>query len=170
MHVRIDHGNGILAVYGNLVKVNVHEGQWVSSGEIIGTSGNTFHFEMWIDGEPRDPLRILLKYAGKFEATFYTEWEDGKLPAHPAFRVTSSGTVPREWWTLAADTHFLPMGSLVYIPAFVHKPNRGFFKVEDTGAAIKGNKIDIYTTHIQDALKGMRAYVDVYLVPPTGSY
>lgn len=169
-HVRIDHGNGILAVYGNLVKVNVHEGQWVSSGEIIGTSGNTFHFEMWIDGEPRDPLRILLKYAGKFEATFYTEWEDGKLPAHPAFRVTSSGTVPREWWTLAADTHFLPMGSLVYIPAFVHKPNRGFFKVEDTGAAIKGNKIDIYTTHIQDALKGMRAYVDVYLVPPTGSY
>ncbi|MDI3495524.1 MAG: hypothetical protein PWQ72_1651 [Pseudothermotoga sp.] len=164
-HIRIDHGNGILAVYGNLKAIEVVQGQWISGGNNVGTVENIFHFEIWIDGEPRDPLRILLKYAGKFEATYYSEWEDGKLPEHPTFRITAAGTVPKEWWTIAADPSVIPLGSVVYIPQFCGGPNYGFFKVEDTGAAIKGNKIDIYTSNIKQALVNMRSYVDVYVVP-----
>ncbi len=163
-YVRVDHGNGILAIYGNLSTVEVSQGQWLTTGQSIGTVDTIFHFEIWIDGEPRDPLRILLKYAGKFEATYYSEWEDAKLPEHPTFRVTASGTVPKDWWTIAADPSVIPLGSVVYIPQFSDKPNYGFFKVEDTGLAIKNDKIDIYTSSLRQALVNMRSYVDVYVV------
>ncbi|KAF2957346.1 peptidoglycan-binding protein [Thermotoga sp. Ku-13t] len=165
-YVRIDHGNGILAVYGNLSTVSVTANSWVSRGQILGTVDGLFHFEIWIDGEPRDPLRILLKYVGKFEATFYSEWDDGKLPEHPTFRVTALGTIPKEWRTLAADPSVIPLGSLVYIPQFADKPNFGLFVVEDTGLLIKNNIIDIYVNSPQLALQNMRNEVDVYLVAP----
>lgn len=165
-YVRIDHGNGILAVYGNLSTINVTANSWVSRGQTLGTVDGLFHFEIWIDGEPRDPLRILLKYVGKFEATFYSEWDDGKLPEHPTFRVTTLGTIPREWRTLAADPSVIPLGSLVYIPQFADKPNFGLFVVEDTGLLIKNNIIDIYVNSPQLALQNMRSEVDVYLVAP----
>lgn len=163
-HVRVDHGNGILAIYGNLSTIEISQGQWLTSGQSIGTVDTIFHFEIWIDGEPRDPLRILLKYAGKFEATYYSEWEDAKLPEHPTFRMTASGTIPKDWWTVAADPSIIPLGSVIYIPQFSDKPNYGFFKVEDTGLAIKNDKIDIYTSSLKQAFVNMRSYVDVYIV------
>ncbi len=162
--VRVDHGNGILAVYGNLLSTEVSQGQWLGIGQTVGTADKVFHFEIWIDGEPRDPMRIILKYAGQFEATYYTEWEDGKLPEHPAFRVTTTGTTPKAWWTLAADPSVLPLGTIVYIPQFSDKPNKGFFVVEDTGLAIKGRIVDIYLNDLTQARKNMRSYVDVYVV------
>jgi 3D (Asp-Asp-Asp) domain-containing protein len=163
-HVRIDHGNGVLAVYGNLSKLNVTANSWVGGGQVIGTVNNLFHFEIWIDGEPKDPLRILLKYVGKFQATFYSEWDDGKLPEHPTFRITALGTIPKEWRTLAADPSVIPLGSIVYIPQFADKPNFGLFLVEDTGLVIKGNIIDVYVNSPRQALQKMREEVDVYLV------
>lgn len=163
-HVRIDHGNGVLAVYGNLSTLNVTANSWVGGGQVIGTVNNLFHFEIWIDGEPKDPLRILLKYVGKFQATFYSEWDDGKLPEHPTFRITALGTIPKEWRTLAADPSVIPLGSIVYIPQFADKPNFGLFLVEDTGLVIKGNIIDVYVNSPQQALQKMREEVDVYLV------
>jgi 3D (Asp-Asp-Asp) domain-containing protein/septal ring factor EnvC (AmiA/AmiB activator) len=163
-HVRIDHGNGVLAVYGNLSTLNVTANSWVGGGQVIGTVNNLFHFEIWIDGEPKDPLRILLKYVGKFQATFYSEWDDGKLPEHPTFRITALGTIPKEWRTLAADPSVIPLGSIVYIPQFADKPNFGLFLVEDTGLVIKGNIIDVYVNSPRQALQKMREEVDVYLV------
>lgn len=163
-HVRIDHGNGVLAVYGNLSTLNVTANSWVGRGQVIGTVNNLFHFEIWIDGEPKDPLRILLKYVGKFQATFYSEWDDGKLPEHPTFRITALGTIPKEWRTLAADPSVIPLGSIVYIPQFADKPNFGLFLVEDTGLVIKGNLIDVYVNSPRQALQKMREEVDVYLV------
>jgi len=163
-HVRIDHGNGVLAVYGNLSTLNVTANSWVGRGQVIGTVNNLFHFEIWIDGEPKDPLRILLKYVGKFQATFYSEWDDGKLPEHPTFRITALGTIPKEWRTLAADPSVIPLGSIVYIPQFADKPNFGLFLVEDTGLVIKGNIIDVYVSSPRQALQKMREEVDVYLV------
>ncbi|AEH50362.1 3D domain-containing protein [Pseudothermotoga thermarum] len=162
--VRIDHGNGILAVYGNLSTVEVSQGQWVGIGQFVGTVDRIFHFEIWIDGEPKDPFRIIFKYAGQFEATYYTEWEDGKLPEHPTFRITTAGTIPKNWWTLAADPSVLPLGTVVYIPQFSDKPNNGFFVVEDTGLAIKGRIIDIYLNDLAQARANMRSFVDVYIV------
>ena len=51
---------------------------------------------------------------------------------------TATGTTCTEGRTIAVDPRVIPLGSKVYIEGF------GDFIAEDTGGAIKGNKIDIY--------------------------
>lgn len=62
----IDHGYGIRTLYGHNTAVFVHEGEWVEQGQLIATVGSTgqstgphLHFEVWLDGEPVDPLDYL---------------------------------------------------------------------------------------------------------------
>ena len=68
--VEIDHGGGLVSVYGNLDEsVTVAGGQQVSAGETIGTVGATalaeigeeshLHFAMRLNGENADPARWL---------------------------------------------------------------------------------------------------------------
>jgi len=45
--------------------------------------------------------------------------------------------------TIAAHPSFLLPGTIIVIPALSNYPNKGRFIVEDTGGAIKRNKIDI---------------------------
>ncbi|HET7817925.1 MAG TPA: M23 family metallopeptidase [Bacteroidia bacterium] len=60
--VVVRHFNGIETVYGHLSKISVHEGDVVSSGDLIGLAGSTghstgphLHFEMRFLGDPIDP-------------------------------------------------------------------------------------------------------------------
>ncbi len=59
----IDHGNGLVSVYGHQSRISVGKGQHVSKGQTIGAVGSTgmstgphLHFEIRVNGEPRDPL------------------------------------------------------------------------------------------------------------------
>jgi 3D (Asp-Asp-Asp) domain-containing protein len=52
--------------------------------------------------------------------------------------ITSSGIRARETQTIAVDPDVIPIGSEVYLEGL------GRFTAEDTGGAIKGNRIDIY--------------------------
>jgi lysostaphin len=61
--VDIDHGNGLVTRYGHASKVDVAEGEIVRQGQKIAEVGSTgrstgphLHFEVRIDGVPRDPL------------------------------------------------------------------------------------------------------------------
>lgn len=62
--VKIDHGAGkFVTVYGHFSSYVVEVGQQVSKGEVIGYVGNTgysfgahLHFEIHVDGQPRNPL------------------------------------------------------------------------------------------------------------------
>ena len=58
---------------------------------------------------------------------------------------TASGTMPQSNHTIAADTSVLPFGTEVYI-------NGNKYIVEDTGGAIKSNRIDIFFGSHSDAL------------------
>jgi len=78
-------------------------------------------------------------------ATAYTAHENSAL--------TYSGTTVTPWYTLAVDPNEIPLGSWVFIPYFEDKPNKGWFYAEDTGGAIKSNRIDIYMEDLDDALK-----------------
>ncbi|KAF2956081.1 peptidoglycan DD-metalloendopeptidase family protein [Marinitoga sp. 38H-ov] len=162
-YIKIDHGNGVITVYSNLISILIKEGKWVDSNTVIGKvqKDKLFNFEIWKNGEPKDPMRLFFKYIGNFKATFYTEWDD-KIIYYPAFRLTKSQNVPRPWVTVAADPNYLPLGTIVYIPEFRNSPNFGFFEIEDIGGKIIGNRLDIY---INDVRLAQNSYdVDVYIV------
>jgi len=158
LSVKVYHGEDLVSVYSNMKIVYVREGDFVRTGQPLGKLGRTregyvLHLELWKDGEPKDPVRLLYKLAGSFEITFYTEWEDGKTYYDPDFRVTKSGKIPRPWLTVAADPSIFPLGTVLYIPdlaPYVDGPP--FFVVEDVGGSIKGNKLDIYVDDINFAL------------------
>jgi len=163
-YIRIDHGSGVETSYRFDGKIFAAEGDWVKVGQHIGILfGDTLFFSLMVDGEPRDPFRILFSYLGGFQTSFYTEWEDGVLPEQATFRLTRSETIPREFWTVAADPSVIPLGTLIYIPEFSRYPNGGIFYVEDTGGAIKGRRIDIYIRNLKNALMLSRKEVRVYV-------
>lgn len=70
----------------------------------------------------------------------------GKMPEHPAYGITANGNKVRKG-IIAADTNVLPFGTKVYIEGL------GIFVVDDTGSAIKGNRIDIYMDNVDEAVR-----------------
>jgi murein DD-endopeptidase MepM/ murein hydrolase activator NlpD len=64
--VAIDHGGGISTAYGHNTSLTVTVGQHVDQGQVISYSGSTghstgphVHFEVRVNGSPRDPLGYL---------------------------------------------------------------------------------------------------------------
>jgi murein DD-endopeptidase MepM/ murein hydrolase activator NlpD len=58
----VDHGYGLQTIYGHLSHINVHEGDMVKRGQLMGQSGMTgmaggdhIHFAMQLDGVQIDP-------------------------------------------------------------------------------------------------------------------
>lgn len=58
----VDHGYGLQTIYGHLSQINVHEGDVVKRGQVMGLSGMTgmaggdhIHFAMQLDGVQIDP-------------------------------------------------------------------------------------------------------------------
>ena len=58
----IDHGGGYVTLYGHATNISVNVGDVVSAGQQIGTVGTTgystgyhCHFEIRVDGTPKDP-------------------------------------------------------------------------------------------------------------------
>ena len=68
----------------------------------------------------------------------------GKNINHPAYVLTATGTKATEGRTIAVDPNVIPLGSTVYL-------NNQPYIAEDTGSAIKGNKIDIFINDHQRA-------------------
>lgn len=64
--VRIRHKNNLETLYGHLSKINVKEGQVVSTGQVIGnvgstgySTGNHLHYEVRKNGKPVNPKTYL---------------------------------------------------------------------------------------------------------------
>ncbi len=65
--VEIDHGNGIVTRYAHNAKLLVRKGQRVKRGDVIAYVGNSgrstaphLHYEVRVNGVPRDPLKFIL--------------------------------------------------------------------------------------------------------------
>jgi len=81
--VAIDHGYGLMSLYGHLSSIAVEEGQVVERGQVIGRSGETglaggdhLHFTLLVGGQPVNPVEwwdsawIRDRFAAKLESSF----------------------------------------------------------------------------------------------------
>jgi 3D (Asp-Asp-Asp) domain-containing protein len=67
----------------------------------------------------------------------------------------------KEGRTIAVDKNVIPIGWWVYIEGI------GFRRAEDTGGAVKGNKIDVYYESSDYANKfGLKRGYTVYVIGP----
>ncbi|MGE5545357.1 MAG: M23 family metallopeptidase [Solirubrobacterales bacterium] len=64
--VEVDHGHGIVTRYGHLAAITVKRGQHIEAGHrvgLLGSSGRStgphLHYEVVVDGRPRDPMPFL---------------------------------------------------------------------------------------------------------------
>ena len=92
---------------------------------------------------------------GQFKITAYCncskccgKWAGGK---------TASGTTPTAGRTIAVDPSVIPLGSRVIIDGHT-------YVAEDTGSAIKGNKIDMYFNSHSEALNWGVKYKNISIV------
>jgi murein DD-endopeptidase MepM/ murein hydrolase activator NlpD len=65
--IKISHGFGFTTVFGHLERFGVKEGERVHRGEVIGrvgmtgrTTGPHLHYEVWKDGDRKNPLHYIL--------------------------------------------------------------------------------------------------------------
>lgn len=102
-----------------------------------------------------DAIKANATALGNYKLTFYdpcVECNGNDLA------LTATGTTLTEGRTIAVDPSVIPLGSRVFIEGY------GVFIAEDTGGAIKGNKIDIaVSTHERANELGVQ-YANVYLL------
>ena len=67
--VQLDHGNGMVTVYGHNSRVAVNVGQGVQKGQVISYMGSTgqstgphVHYEVRVNGAAVDPISYLVQY------------------------------------------------------------------------------------------------------------
>lgn len=101
-----------------------------------------------------DEIENTMRSMGEFRLTAYCPCEIccGKWAQ---YGLTASGTVPEEGRTIAVDKRIIELGETVWIDGVE-------YTAEDTGSAIKGNRIDIFFADHEEALKFGVQYKEVF--------
>jgi uncharacterized protein YabE (DUF348 family)/3D (Asp-Asp-Asp) domain-containing protein len=100
----------------------------------------------------------LTAYAAGLEHT-------GKTKDHPQYGITYTGVRATEGRTVAVDPRVIPLGWWIYIEGY------GFRRTEDTGSAVKGNRIDIYYENNDFANRfGLKRGYTVYIIGPNNPF
>ncbi|AKL93604.1 3D domain containing protein [Clostridium aceticum] len=134
----------------NIIKEAVNEIIEKGTGNILVTSR----------GDSRRYREVIVMEASAYTADYEST---GKRPGDPYFGITGSGTQVRPG-VVAVDPRVIPLGSKLYIESLDRTPSYGVASAEDTGGAIKGNKIDLYFENRSEALRFGRRKVKVYIL------
>ena len=78
--------------------------------------------------------------------------------AYTGYSTTSTGQKP-VWGTIAVDPKVIPYGTKVYIPQFGRT-----FIANNTGGAIKGNKIDIFMNTRKECYNWGRRTIEIQIL------
>lgn len=87
----------------------------------------------------------------------------GKYPGQPGHGITATGTQCRRG-TVAVDPRVIPLGSRLYIEAENGSWTYGYAVAEDTGGAIKGNKVDLFFYTPEEVRNFGRRTAKVYIL------
>lgn len=100
----------------------------------------------------------------RMRATAYTAdyASTGKGPGDYGYGITATGTVARRnnggYSSIAVDPRVIPLGTKVYVEGY------GYAIAEDTGGAIKGDKIDVFFDSNSEVNNWGVKWVNVYIV------
>ncbi|NLW23483.1 MAG: DUF348 domain-containing protein [Tissierellia bacterium] len=87
----------------------------------------------------------------------------GKRPGDKYYGITASGTKARRG-VVAVDPRVIPLGTRLYVESLDGTKDYGFCVAEDTGGAIKGNKIDLFFPTAAEVRNFGRRKVKVYIL------
>lgn len=87
----------------------------------------------------------------------------GKRPGDRHYGMTASGTKARPG-VVAVDPKVIPLGTKLYIESLDGRPDYGYASAEDTGGAIKGNKVDLFFESSAEVRKFGRRKVRVHIL------
>lgn len=102
----------------------------------------------------KNQLNSMGEYVGKFRVSRYCNCSI----CNSGYSGTALGTPVTSGRTIAVDPSVIPLGSKVYIEGI------GYRIAEDTGGAIKGNKIDLAVSSHSEAYREGITYNNVYIV------
>lgn len=110
----------------------------------------------------RTVIRTLLTSRGsyrykEFRVMEATAYDPGPKSNYPFTGITARGTKAR-YGVVAVDPRVIPLGSRLYIPGY------GEAVAEDTGSAIKGNRIDLCFETLPEAVRFGRRPMQVYVL------
>lgn len=111
-------------------------------------------------GDKRRYKDVIIMEASAYTAGYAST---GKNPGDPYYGITRSGTRVRPG-VVAVDPKVIPLGSKLYVESMDRTADYGLASAEDTGSAIKGNKIDLFFENRQEALRFGRRKVKVYIL------
>lgn len=100
----------------------------------------------------------------RMRATAYTAdyASTGKSPGDAGFGITATGTVAKRsrgsYSSVAVDPRVIPLGTKLYVEGY------GYAIAEDTGGAIKGNRIDLFFNSSSEVDNWGARWVNVYVV------
>lgn len=106
-------------------------------------------------GAERSKPESSSEYLGVFKVTYYCACEKccGNVNG-----ITASGAKVSEGVTMATDPNKIKLGATVYVEGV------GIRIAQDTGGAIKGNRVDVYVKSHEEALKLGVRQSNVYLI------
>ena len=87
----------------------------------------------------------------------------GKKPGDRYYGITASGTKAKVG-TVAVDPRIIPLGTKLYVESLDGTKDYGFSVAEDTGGAIKNNRIDLFFNTNEEVKRFGRRKVKVYIL------
>ncbi len=112
------------------------------------------------DGTPFRYSKVMDMVATAYDLSYAS---CGKYPDHPQYGITFSGTKARPG-VVAVDPRAIKLRSQLYVESLDRMPDYGFSSAEDTGSAIKTNRIDIFVNDNAQALRYGIRKVRVYVL------
>lgn len=104
--------------------------------------------------------QVLIMEATAYDLSYEST---GKRPGDKWYGITASGTKARPG-VVAVDPKVIPLGTKLYIESMDDTPDYGYAVAEDTGGAIKGNRIDLFMEDAEDVKQFGRRNVKVYIL------